>query len=71
MIKRLIRAKVDAFSSFILKGSDMELSAKLKSLSLDASSRLCVIEPSKKLDTRRCGLYVEYGLQYMRNKMRT
>ena len=71
VIKRLIRAKVDAFSRFILKGSDMELSAKLKSLSLDARSKLCVIEPSKKLDTQRCCLYVEYGLQYMRNKMRT
>ena len=65
MIERLIRAKVDAFSRFILKGSDMKLSAKLKRLSLDASSRLCVIEPSEKLDTQRCCLYVEYGLQYM------
>ena len=26
---------------------------------------------SKKLDTLRCCLYVEYGLQYMRNQMRT
>ena len=32
---------------------------------------LCRIEPSKKLDTRRCCLYVGYGLQYMRNKRRT
>ena len=32
VISRLIHAKVDAFSRFSLKGSDMELCAKFKSL---------------------------------------
>ncbi|MCO5611230.1 hypothetical protein L7F22_065481 [Adiantum nelumboides] len=43
--EKLIRAKMDVFSRFVLKGGDMELNAKINGLSVEASSGLNVVEP--------------------------
>lgn len=43
--ERLIRAKMDVLSRFVLKGDDMQLDAKMNELSVVASSGLNVVEP--------------------------
>ncbi|KAH7316123.1 hypothetical protein KP509_21G079300 [Ceratopteris richardii] len=43
--ERLLRAKLDVYSRFVLKSGDMELNAKINRLSLEASTGFNVIEP--------------------------
>ncbi|BBN04917.1 vacuolar protein sorting-associated protein 13A/C [Marchantia polymorpha subsp. ruderalis] len=43
--ERLLRARMNVFSRFILKGEDMELNAQVNGLTIEASSGIHVLEP--------------------------